>query len=712
MQKDHRKLVEHHSHIPLAASQAVDKALSSEPEQRFGDCQSFADAFLRGLRTEASIATEPSIRKEEAGDGTRELDLKEYRKNLQEQSAHDQSLDGGGLDIAGSIDAGMGRQGSSTPIQRTVTATTFKDVLIGGAVFAMLGLVCAFLVWNDIGILGGNAVDGGSKVVNAESDLNEVSDVGSPQPVIEKQPQNGEGNGKTESSVEREKELKKGAIKEKELLAQAAEKARLEQQAKLEQERTAEQKIEREKIETEFRKAGNVNSIGMPFQLISAGRFMMGSPENEPGHKENEFLHEVRLTSDFYLGRFEVTQGQWKTVMGTQPWKGEREGREGAKYPAVYISWDEATEFCRRLSKRDGVLYRLPTEAEWEYACRGGTDTAFSFGTAISIVGTEGIKATNGIKDLGKYAWFKDNAWDAGEKYAHKVGQKLPNGFGLHDMHGNVWEWCGDWYSDDYYSKSSKRDPTGPEDGTGRVSRGGSCVNSPQSCRSAARTGFLPDSRNFSLGFRVLRSSSMIGKEDKETDSLEQARLKKREEQLKAARLEATRLERARLAAAEDAQRKGAARKEALVESKRIAEKRAADKLAAEKLAVEKERERIQRSSEPVYVKPKKLQVLVAPFGQKEIDAALIVVRRSHGMTQLLKNGNASKSEAEKILRSLGAYKVYERDQHSVSGDFGKEQEVTLWVGSYGKTDRYGVRFGKNDGKYWGSNDTYFEITR
>ena len=155
------------------------------------------------------------------------------------------------------------------------------------------------------------------------------------------------------------------------------------------------------------------------------------------------------------------------------------------------MSWEDAVEFCKKLSTRDGVDYRLPSEAEWEYACRGGSESAYSFGDAAS--------------DLGKYAWFYDNASSVGEKYAHEVGQKLANDFGLHDMHGNVWEWCGDLYGD--YDSSETRDPTGASDGANRVYRGGCWNFSSQSCRSALRIRFSPGFRDCDLGFRVLRSS-------------------------------------------------------------------------------------------------------------------------------------------------------------------------------------------------------------
>ncbi len=230
------------------------------------------------------------------------------------------------------------------------------------------------------------------------------------------------------------------------------------------------------------------NSIGMKFVLIPAGTFTMGSPAGEKDRDVDETQHQVTLTRSFYMGRTEVTQGQWKKVMGTEPWKGESFVQEGDDYPAVEISWNDAVEFCKKLSAMENRVYRLPTEAEWEYACRGGTKTAFSFGD------DEG--------ELSKYAWFDGNAWDVDEKYAHQVGQKLPNAFGLHDMHGNVWEWCSDWYAE--YPSGRLTNPRGPDTGSSRVLRGGSWNDVPHVVRCAYRKNLTPGYRFINVGFRLL----------------------------------------------------------------------------------------------------------------------------------------------------------------------------------------------------------------
>jgi formylglycine-generating enzyme required for sulfatase activity len=249
------------------------------------------------------------------------------------------------------------------------------------------------------------------------------------------------------------------------------------------------------------------NSLGANMILIPAGVFTMGSPASDSDAKFDEKPHRVTISRPYYLGETEVTQGQWKAVMKTEPWKGEEYVREGDNYPATYISWEDATEFCRRLNAQEGREYRLPTEAEWEYACRAGSTARYSFGD----------EPTN----LSEYGWFKDNADNVGEQYAHLVKQKRGNAFGLYDMHGNVLEWCSDWYEEDpsavvnpFVNNAQQTwrmvDPVGPKDGSSRVIRGGSWGLVAANCRSASRHGFVPSGRGNYLGFRVALSSSGI----------------------------------------------------------------------------------------------------------------------------------------------------------------------------------------------------------
>jgi formylglycine-generating enzyme required for sulfatase activity len=242
------------------------------------------------------------------------------------------------------------------------------------------------------------------------------------------------------------------------------------------------------------------NSIGMEMVLIKHGKFILRSQKTELGnggkHIEDESLqHEVRISRDFYMGQTEVTQGQWKAIMGTEPWKGKEHVKEGENYPASYVSWFQAGEFCKKLSKQEekqGRKYRLPTEAEWEYACRAGSKTAYSFGESS--------------KSLGNYAWFNGNS----NGQTHPVGEKKANAWGLYDMHGNVWEWCSDWYG--AYPNGAVSDPVGPRKGSFRVLRGGCWIVEAPFCQSALRRCNFPSGSGSYYGFRVALSSSEIPK--------------------------------------------------------------------------------------------------------------------------------------------------------------------------------------------------------
>jgi formylglycine-generating enzyme required for sulfatase activity len=228
------------------------------------------------------------------------------------------------------------------------------------------------------------------------------------------------------------------------------------------------------------------NSIGIEFVLIPAGSFPMGAEKNFEGALEHEKpQHRVSISKPFYLGKYEVTQAQWTAVMNSNP-----STFEGQSNPVVNVSWDEAQEFVKRLNQKEGTSrYRLPTEAEWEYAARAGTSSIWFFGDDAGA--------------LSSYAWFDGNSGET----THPVGQKQPNPWGLYDMHGNVWEWVQDWYGERYYSSSMSTDPKGPSTGSSRVRRGGSWGRSAKYCRSAYRSSYSPDFHSDGVGFRLVLST-------------------------------------------------------------------------------------------------------------------------------------------------------------------------------------------------------------
>ena len=223
------------------------------------------------------------------------------------------------------------------------------------------------------------------------------------------------------------------------------------------------------------------NTLGMEFVGIPAGSFVMGSPEHEEGRYSDERQREVRISQGFWMGKYEVTQGEWEAVMGTNP-SGFPEC--GARCPVERVSWDDVQEFIRRLNEREsasGYVYRLPTEAEWEYAARAGT-----------------TGARHG--ELDEVAWYSDNSG----RTTHPVGEKQANAWGLHDTLGNVWEWVADWYGE--YPAGAVTDPQGPDTGTTRVIRGGGWSSSAGDVRSADRGHGSPGGRGNGLGFRLVRT--------------------------------------------------------------------------------------------------------------------------------------------------------------------------------------------------------------
>ena len=294
------------------------------------------------------------------------------------------------------------------------------------------------------------------------------------------------------------------------------------------------------------------NSIGMKLTLIPAGEFKMGSGESAEDtaaffnktygedllkadfFKDEHPQHRVRITKPFYLGTYHVTRGQFRqfvkdTGYKTDAEKGEKPGACGwnpdkkefgfnekyswrnagfeqtDEHPVVNVSWNDAVAFCKWLSKKEGKTYRLPTEAEWEYACRAGTTTRYYSGDD-----PETLAKVGNVADATAKAKFPDWKYTIkasdGYVFTAPVGKFKPNAFGLYDMHGNAWQWCADWYGEEYYAKSPADDPTGPDTGDVRVLRGGSWDCGPDYSRSANRDWIAPDCRYDFTGFRVART--------------------------------------------------------------------------------------------------------------------------------------------------------------------------------------------------------------
>jgi formylglycine-generating enzyme required for sulfatase activity len=197
------------------------------------------------------------------------------------------------------------------------------------------------------------------------------------------------------------------------------------------------------------------------------------------------------LSKAFYMGTTPVTQGQWKALMGANNNPSSSIYSVGDDCPVNNVSWNDVVDFCNKLSKKEGQTCRLPTEAEWEYACRSGTTTAYYTG--------------DGEDALQKAGWYEGNSSDESHRigYMHPVGQKVANRFGLYDMLGNQYQWCSDWYADQY-GEGEQSDPFGPADANSRVLRGSSWKSSPEDCRSGCRNWCAPGTRDFFVGFRLV----------------------------------------------------------------------------------------------------------------------------------------------------------------------------------------------------------------
>ncbi len=229
------------------------------------------------------------------------------------------------------------------------------------------------------------------------------------------------------------------------------------------------------------------NTLDMKFVLVSPGTFMMGSPKEEKERKPDEAQHKVTLTKGFYMSVYPVTQEQWTAIMGKNPSKFQGD----KNLPVEQVNWSECQEFIKKLQEKDKRSYRLPTEAEWEYACRAGTTTPFHFGETIS---TEQANYNgNYVYGTGKKGLYREKTVP--------VGSFPANAWGLHDMHGNVWQWCQDLFAE-YPKQDVATDPLGTT-GENRVIRGGSWIDNPLECRSAYRGGCKPTLRHGLIGFRL-----------------------------------------------------------------------------------------------------------------------------------------------------------------------------------------------------------------
>lgn len=235
--------------------------------------------------------------------------------------------------------------------------------------------------------------------------------------------------------------------------------------------------------------------LGMEFMLVPKGRFLMGAHKTSE-KQASETLHEVTISKDFWLGKNEVTQKQWQKIMGDEELHPEKPSPfrdENPDYPVVSVSYLDVEKFLERLNGlSDEYHFRLPTEAEWEYACRAGTTTPFSYGIRLSdTIANYNASIPSGHSALGKFT-----------EHPEPVGSYAPNAWGLHDMHGNVWEWVSDWYAP--YLKEAVADPKGPVHGTEKIIRGGSWYFGADNARSSYRRTHEPGLWGFSIGFRIV----------------------------------------------------------------------------------------------------------------------------------------------------------------------------------------------------------------
>ena len=238
------------------------------------------------------------------------------------------------------------------------------------------------------------------------------------------------------------------------------------------------------------------NSLGMQFVLIPKGTFLMGTPVDEPGREKDEVQHKVILEKPFYMQTTDVTVKQWQSVMGRSFFAGKKGADD---LPVVKVSWQDCVSFIKKLNTLNEGVYRLPTEAEWEYACRAGSETAYSWGNDMDC--SKANYSTNTLKSDECVSYAKGRGIKPDQP--SPVKSYAPNAFGLYDMNGNVWEWCEDWYAP--YDKNKTINPTGPEAGSDKVRRGGSWYGTDQRCRCGNRNFSHFANRYQTTGFRLVK---------------------------------------------------------------------------------------------------------------------------------------------------------------------------------------------------------------
>ena len=242
------------------------------------------------------------------------------------------------------------------------------------------------------------------------------------------------------------------------------------------------------------------NHVGVKFVLAPKGEFMMGSADDEVGRYPVEGpQHKVTIGKSYYVAIHQTTQGQWKAAMGTTPWEGKVHVVNNPSHAANHVCWDDGLAFCAKLGKKDGRSYRLLTDAEWEYACRAGSTTRYCYGDDLKL------------EKLAEYSWYLDSGWDKeDQRYVHEVGVKKPNAWGIHDMHGNIWEFCMDMTHPNYEGAPTDgsawiKDGDVNDSGiAGRVLRGGGLRSTDRRVRTASRHGYPQNVSSYYTGFRIM----------------------------------------------------------------------------------------------------------------------------------------------------------------------------------------------------------------